>query len=238
MLDRMVFTAMAGAQNAVDQLAVTTNNLSNATTPGFREQLNAFRAVPVQGDGAKTRISSVQSTPGFSSVGGRLEQTGNPFDVALEGDGWFSVKRKDGSLAYTRQGKLTVDARGALSTGGAALQGDNGNLLMPAGTVPEIGGDGVVYARREGVRRRGVARVDAGALDRGPDGFYQANRQLAVADAKSVRVRQGASESSNVSVSEAMVQMISQQRMFDLSMQFIKAADQNARGAETLITGR
>ena len=80
--------------------------------------------------------------------------------------------------------------------------------------------------------------ADPGALDRGPDGFYQANRQLAVADAKSVRVRQGASESSNVSVSEAMVQMISQQRMFDLSMQFIKAADQNARGAETLITGR
>ena len=244
MLDRMVFTAMAGAQNAVDQLAVTTNNLSNATTPGFREQLNAFRAVPVQGDGAKTRISSVQSTPGFSSVGGRLEQTGNPFDVALEGDGWFSVKRKDGSLAYTRQGKLTVDARGALSTGGAALQGDNGNLLMPAGTVPEIGGDGVVYARREGeasgtrVGRLRISRADPGALDRGPDGFYQANRQLAVADAKSVRVRQGASESSNVSVSDAMVQMISQQRMFDLSMQFIKAADQNARGAQTLITGR
>ena len=87
MIDRMVFTAMAGARNAVDQLAVTTNNLSNAATPGFREQLAAFRAVQVRGDGAATRISSVDSTPGFSSVSGRIEQTGNPFDLALEGDG-------------------------------------------------------------------------------------------------------------------------------------------------------
>jgi flagellar basal-body rod protein FlgF len=243
MIDRMVFTAMAGARNAIDQLAVTTNNLANAGTPGFREQLAVFRAVPVSGDGASTRVSSVDTTPGFSSIGGRIEQTGNPFDLALEGDGWFSVKRRDGSAGYTRAGRLSVDGDGVLRTAnGAALQGENGDLRLPPGSVPEIGGDGVVYARREGevtatrIGQLRIVRADPGALDRGHDGLYEAIRTPALADPASVRVRQGATESSNVSASDAMVQMISQTRLFDLSMQFVKNADQNARSANQLIS--
>ncbi len=243
MIDRMIFTAMVGARNAVDQLAVTASNMANAATPGFREQLAAFRAVPVLGEGAPTRVSSVDSTPGFSSVGGRIEQTGNPFDLALEGDGWFTVKRADGSLGYTRAGRLSVDSGGVLRVaGGAALQGDNGELRLPAGSVPEVGGDGAVFARREGevtgtlVGRLRIVRADPGTLDRGPDGLYQATTALPLAGSTAVRVRQGASESSNVSVSDAMVQMISQTRMFELSMQMVRNADQNARSANQLIT--
>ena len=245
MIDRMVFTAMAGARNAVDQLAVTTNNLANASTPGFREQLPVFRAVPVVGDGSLTRTSAVQTTPGFSSVGGRMEQTGNPLDLALEGDAWFRVRRADGSDAYTRAGRLTVDETGVLRTAaGAALQGVDGDLVMPQGTLLEVGGDGAVYARREGgvtgtrVGQLQLMRADPGALDRGPDGLYESRKPLAPADAGSVRVRQGVSESSNVSVSEAMVQMIAQARLFDLSMQLVRNADQNARSANQLIAGR
>jgi flagellar basal-body rod protein FlgF len=243
MIDRMVFTAMAGARNAVDQLAVTTNNLAHAATPGFREQLAAFLAVPVLGDGARTRVSSVDTTPGFSSVGGRIEQTGNPMDLALEGDGWFSVQRADGSTAYTRTGRMVLDNQGVLRTaGGAALQGENGNLRLPAGTLPEVGGDGVVYARREGevtgtrVGRLRIVRADPGALDRGVDGLYESRRPPALADSAAVRVRQGASEGSNVSASDAMVRMIAQTRLFDLSMQLVKSADQNARTANQLIS--
>jgi flagellar basal-body rod protein FlgF len=244
MIDRMVFTAMAGARNAVDQLAATTNNLANAATPGFREQLTAFRAVPVLGDGSSTRISAVQTTPGFSSAGGRMEQTGNPLDLALEGDAWFSVRRTDGSPAYTRAGRLTVDEAGVLRTGGAALQGLAGDLVLPSGSLLEVGGDGAVYARTEGsatgtlVGQLQLVRADPGALDRGPDGLYQSRNPLPPADVRSVRVRQGVSESSNVSVSEAMVQMISQARLFDLSMQLVRNADQNARSANQLIAGR
>jgi flagellar basal-body rod protein FlgF len=242
MIDRMIFTAMVGARNAVDQLAVTANNMANAATPGFREQLAAFRAVPVVGDGARTRVSAVDSTPGFSSVGGRIEQTGSPLDLALEGDGWFSVKRPDGSLGYTRAGRLSLDGDGVLRVAsGAALQGDNGDLRLPAGSVPEVGGDGSVYARREGevtgtlVGRLRIVRADPGVLDRGPDGLYQSTSALPLAGAGVVRVRQGATESSNVNVSDAMVRMISQSRMFDLSMQLVRNADQNARSATQLI---
>jgi flagellar basal-body rod protein FlgF len=242
MIDRLVFTAVAGARNAVDQLAITTNNLANATTPGFREQLSAYRAVPVVGGGAATRISSVDTTPGFSSVGGRLESSGNPMDLALEGDGWFTVRRLDGSAAYTRAGRLTVDERGVLRTaGGAALQSDQGNLVLAAGSTLEVGGDGVAFARNQdgtvGARlgRLRVSRADPGQLDRGPDGLYQSARPLPLAEEGSVRVRQGAVESSNVSVADAMVQMVSQSRLFELSMQLVKSADQNARAANQLI---
>ena len=243
MIDRMVFTAMAGARNAVDQLAVTTNNLANAGTPGFREQLAAFRAVPVRGDGAPTRVSSVDSTPGFSSVGGRVEQTGNPLDLALEGDGWFSVKRRDGSAGYTRAGRLALDATGVLRTaGGAALQGESGDVQLPPGSLPVVGGDGVVYARREGettgtrIAQLRIVRADPGALDRGFDGLYESRTQPALADPTAVRVRQGAAEASNVSVSDAMVQLIAQSRLFELSMQLVKNSDQNARSANQLIS--
>jgi len=244
MIDRMVFTAMAGARNAVDQLALTTNNLANAGTPGFREQLASFRAVPVRGDGAGTRVTVVDAGPGFSSLGGRIEQTGNPFDLALEGDGWFTVRRRDGSTAYTRAGRLSVDEQGVLRTAaGAALQGDVGDLRMPPGSVPEVGGDGVVYARRDGetsgtrIGQLRIVRADPGALDRGFDGLMESRGRPALADAAAVRVRQGAAETSNVSVSDAMVQMISQSRLFDLSMQLVRNGDQNARSANQLIAG-
>jgi len=97
MIDRMVCTAMAGARNAVDHLAVTTNNLAHAATPGFREQLAAFRSVPVLGDGARTRLCSVHRTPGSSSVGGRVAPYGNPTHLPLEVDGGFLVQPVPGS---------------------------------------------------------------------------------------------------------------------------------------------
>lgn len=242
MIDRMVFTAAAAARNATTQLAVTTNNLANAGTPGFREQLSAFRAVPVLGDGARTRVSSVDTTPGYASAPGRMEPTGNPYDLALEGDGWFTVRRGDGSLAHTRAGRFVVDGSGVLRMGGGAVvQGEDGELRLPPGTVPEVGGDGMVYARIEGqasgvpVGRLRLVRGDPGALDRGADGLYEARTRLPPVAEGQVRVRQGMAEMSNVSVADAMVQMISQTRLFELSMQFVRNADQNAQRANQLI---
>ena len=112
---------------------------------------------------------------------------------------------------------------------------------MPQGAAPEVGGDGVVYSRREGevtgtrVGQLRIVRADPGVLDRGFDGLYETRDKLPLVDAAVVRVRQGSTESSNVSVSDAMVQMISQSRLFDLSMQLVKNADQNARSANQLI---
>jgi len=88
-MDRLVFAAMTGARSALGQMAVTANNLANASTPGFREQIAAFRAVPMGGDGANTRAFALDTTPGSNFQAGPFESTGNPFDVAIQGDGFF-----------------------------------------------------------------------------------------------------------------------------------------------------
>jgi flagellar basal-body rod protein FlgF len=97
-MDRLIYTAMTGASQALEQQAVVANNLANVSTTGFRAQLAAFRAVPLAfGDGTTinddtTRTFVLSSTPGADFVPGPIEQTGNPLDVAIEGAGWLSVQ--------------------------------------------------------------------------------------------------------------------------------------------------
>src|SRR5439155_12432463 len=96
-MDRLIYTAMTGAKHILEQQATTSHNLANATTTGFRAQLDSFRAVPVQSDGLPTRVFVVDSTVGADFRGGPIQQTGRALDVAVQGDGWIAVERADGS---------------------------------------------------------------------------------------------------------------------------------------------
>src|ERR1700712_3499894 len=103
-MDRLIYTAMTGATQALEQQSVTANNLANASTTGFRAQLSAFRAVPMNfengvGEDPTTRAFVLSSTPSADYTPGPIEQTGNPLDVAVQGSGWLSVQAPDGSEA-------------------------------------------------------------------------------------------------------------------------------------------
>ncbi|NBP40408.1 MAG: flagellar hook-basal body complex protein, partial [Betaproteobacteria bacterium] len=106
-MDRLVFAAMTGARAAVNQLAITANNLANAATPGFREQIAAFRAVPMGGDGANTRAFTLDTTPGSNFTIGAIESTNNPMDVAISDGAFLVLRRQDGREALTRAGRLS-----------------------------------------------------------------------------------------------------------------------------------
>jgi flagellar basal-body rod protein FlgF len=93
MIDRFAFTAMTGAKHAIGQLATTTHNMANLQTPGFREILSMFRAVPVDGSSADSRAFVVDSTPGADWTPGSVTPTGNPLDVAIQNQGLFTVRR-------------------------------------------------------------------------------------------------------------------------------------------------
>ena len=69
-MDRMIYLAMAGAKATMQRQDVVAHNLANASTPGFRAELAAFRAVPVRGDGASTRVYALESTPGYKPEAG------------------------------------------------------------------------------------------------------------------------------------------------------------------------
>ncbi|HNK18372.1 MAG TPA: flagellar hook-basal body complex protein, partial [Piscinibacter sp.] len=147
-MDRLVYLSMAGAKANMQRQDVLANNLANAATPGFRAELSAFRAVPVQGSGASTRVYALESTPGHDMSPGVVSTTGRPLDVAMRGNAWLAVQALDGTEAYTRAGSLEVSADGTLLThGGLQVMGDGGPIQLPANSEPSIAPDGTVSAR-------------------------------------------------------------------------------------------
>ena len=91
-MDRMVYVAMSGAKQAMEQQASVANNMANVSTPGFRAQVNAFRAVPVVGEEAQTRAFVAATTPGADFSHGPITETGRDLDVAVKGDGWLVIQ--------------------------------------------------------------------------------------------------------------------------------------------------
>ncbi|WP_324780760.1 flagellar basal-body rod protein FlgF [Thiobacillus sedimenti] len=243
-MDRLIYTAMTGAKHALEQQATTTHNLANATTTGFRAQIDQFRAVPVQGAILPTRAFVVDSTTGSDFRAGSIQQTGRALDVAVQGEGWIVVQAADGSEAYTRNGSLKLDENGVLQThDGLNVLGDGGPLSIPPGRNVAIGKDGTISLVPDGSTATGLTSVGrlklvnppAADLVRGDDGLFRLkDGQAAEADPK-VSVVGGALESSNVNVVEAMVNMISLARQFDMNMKLLQQAENNDSKAGQLL---
>ena len=113
-MDRMIYLSMSGAKATMQRQETLANNLANVSTVGFRAELAAFRAVPVQGSGASTRVYALESTPGYDPTPGQVAATGRNLDVAMKGSAWLAVQGLDGTEAYTRGGSLQTDAEGNL----------------------------------------------------------------------------------------------------------------------------
>ena len=242
-MDRMVFAAMTGARSAVGQLAVTANNLANAATPGFKEQVAAFRAVPMGGDGANTRAFVLDTTPGSYFSAGRLEATGAPLDVAIQDQGFLVVQRPDGTEGLTRNGRLTVDSQGIIrGVLGYTLLGETGPITLPPNSLPNIASDGTVSiidavsGQPQVIGKLRLVNPPAKELTRSDDGLFSVRRDENTTFDRSVRVAQGFLEGSNVNVASAMISMVSQQRLFDMNMKTIQNADLNARSANGIMS--
>lgn len=243
MLDRFVYTAMTGAKHAMGQLGNTTHNLANAQTPGFREMLSTFRAVPVQGASADSRAFVVDSTPGSNFAPGPLTSTGNPLDVAIKDKGFFAVIRGDGSEAYTRAGQLTLDDEGFLrSASGTRVVGVDGDIWVePGSTDLQIGPTGLIQAVLPGdsqssaIGQLKLVNPPPHTLTRDGDGLF-VTREGVLPHSDDVVVQSHAMEMSNVNVASAMVEMIQQNRLFDLNIRMVQVAEQNAKSAGSLLS--
>jgi flagellar basal-body rod protein FlgF len=243
MIDRFAFTAMTGAKHAMGQLATTTHNMANLQTPGFREMLSMFRAVPVDGSSADSRAFVVDSTPGADWTPGSVTPTGNPLDVAIQNQGLFAVRRADGQEAYTRAGKFHLDAQGYLvnSAGLLVLDDVGTEIQVPQGSQDiQIQTNGMVRVTLPGqlldtpLARLKLVNPLPHSLERLPDGLFSSSEVLTASD--DVRVLQGSIEGSNVNAAQAMVQMIAQNRLFDLNIRLVQAAEQNSKTAGTLMS--
>lgn len=158
-MDHAIYTAMGAASQTLNQQAVTASNLANASTPGFRAQLNALRAVPVEGLSLPTRTLVTASTPGADMTPGKMDYTSRPLDVALQQDGWLAVQTADGSEGYTRNGSIQVDPTGQLTIQGHPVIGEAGPIAVPEGAEITIAADGTISALNPGDPANTVAPV-------------------------------------------------------------------------------
>jgi flagellar basal-body rod protein FlgF len=244
-MDRLVYTAMTGARHLLDQQATTANNLANATTTGFRAQLDSFRAVPVVSGGLPTRAFVVDNTVGSDFRQGALQTTGRPLDVAVRGDGWLAVQSADGSEAYTRNGSLKVSENGLLQTAnGLTLQGENGPIAIPPDTEIAIASDGTVSGINTQQAKPGPSNIlgriklvnpDTKGLVRGEDGLFRNQSGLPADPDVNVRLADGVLEGSNVNPIDSMVNMIQLARSFDTQMSLLKNAENNAAKATQIL---
>jgi flagellar basal-body rod protein FlgF len=243
-MDRLVYTAASGAKHILEQQATAAHNLANVNTTGFRAQLDAFRAVPVQGDGLPTRTFVVSSTVGSDFSSGAMQMTGRDLDVAVKGKGWVAVTMPDGSEAYTRHGSLQIDASGVLQTHqGFPVAGDGGAITIPPEVNVSIAADGTVSSIAATTKpgtatplgRLKLVNPPEADLVRGDDGLFRLKSgQPADAD-PAVVVVGGALEGSNVNAVDSMVAMIALARSFDTQMSLLKNAENNAAKATQLL---
>ncbi|MDB5999940.1 MAG: flgF [Rhizobacter sp.] len=239
-MDRMIYLSMSGAKATMQRQDTLANNLANASTVGFRAELQAFRSVPIEGDGASTRVFSLETTPGYDSSQGPLQQTGKNLDVAMKGDAWLAVQALDGTEAYTRAGSMEVNADGTLVTpGGLQVLGDGGPITIPQDADIAIAADGTISARDTAGKTTPVGKLKMVTpetnLIRGDDTLFRAADNAPLDADPAARLQSGALEGSNVSAVQTMVSMISAARQFETQMKLMQTAEADDKAAGQLL---
>lgn len=243
-MDRIIYTSMTGANAAMQRQAVLAHNLANASTTGFRAEMANFRAVPMQGSGATTRVFALEATSGHRTSAGPAQTTGRALDAMVVGNAWFAVQGLDGSEAYTRAGDFQLTAQGQLVTGtGLPVLSDGGAPIdIPQGADVTLGGDGTITAQVSGQPPQTVGRLKLVTptaetpLQRGDDGLFRGAGGEALPADNGAQLRSGMLEGSNVNPVECMVGMIAAARQFEQQMKLLQTAESDDKSAGRLLS--
>ena len=252
-MEPALWAAKTGLDAQQTQMTVTANNLANVNTSGFKKSRAVFDDLLYQNLGQVGAATSqnTQSPSGLqlgtgvrvvatekSYIQGNLDNTGNSFDLAVQGRGFFQVLRPDGTLAYTRDGSFQVNAQGQLVN-------SSGYPVQPAISIPTgaqsvtISSDGVVSVQVAGQS----TPTQVGTLQLAdfinPAGLQDIGGNLAMESAASGAAQtgtpglsglgtivQGSLESSNVNVVEELVNMIETQRAYEMNSKAVETTDQ------------
>lgn len=242
-MDRLIYTAMTGANAAANRQAVLSNNLANVSTNGFRAELSAYRAVPLRGDGATTRVFAMEATSGHSEAAGASLRTGRDLDAMPQGRSWFAVQGLDGTEAYTRNGSFEISPQGTLVTAtGLTVLSDGGTpVTVPADSVISLGFDGSISAKTGNQPSTTVGKLKLATptaedpLKRGEDGLFRARSGDPLPNDANAKMLIGVLEGSNVSPVETMIGMIQTARQFEVQMRLVQTAESNDRSAGKLL---
>lgn len=234
-MDRVLFVVANGGKQLMHAQTLNAHNLANANTVGFQQDLANFRSQMIGGSGVGSRAFSTAEDGGVSFDKGEMQRTGRSLDVAVNGDGWLAVQAPDGSEAYTRAGNLKVNINGQLVTGSNhPVLGDSGPIVVPEYEKIDIGIDGTITVRPIGQQANSLAQVgriklvspEHENIVKGGDGLLRTKDGAAAEPATDVTLVSGTLESSNVNTVEAMVNMISLARQFEVQVKIMQTAEQ------------
>ena len=249
---RALYTAASGMSAQQANLDTVANNLANSATAGFRRRRLQFEDMiyqnmitPGSPESQQTTAAGLQIGLGTRSAAtevimtqGDFNQTGNPYDLAIQGQGFFQVSRPDGTLAYTRSGNFHLNSQGQVVT-------SEGDTLLPAITIPSnatnvtISQYGVVSGTIPGQNTQQQFGTIQIATFANPGGLSSVGGNLFEQTQSSGNVitdtpggttgvgtlQQNYLENSNVDVVSEFVQMILAQRAYESNSKVIHVAD-------------
>ncbi len=238
-MDRLAFTSAVAINEQRTARQMSTNELANASTPGFKRSFEAaMRGVKAQGAGFESRSQPQSFTTDYINLKpGTPMSTGRDLDVSLNSTAVMGVTAPDGQLAFTRRGDLRVNARGALENGsGHLVRGQGGaGITLPPGLTITINSDGAIYGvdpAQPGAARPvlvgNLLMRDAGQtpLERREDGLFQVSGKPGGTDIPAGTALPSLTprslEGSNVNPLEVMVKLMDQSRSFEQQVNMIK----------------
>jgi len=228
-----VNTAVSAAVKKLSQHDYVTHNLANANTPGYKAERLIFVRRPETDSMAEDSFSHdpvvlIDHSPGT------LQKSGNPLDVAIQGEGYFVIETKDGER-YTRNGSFTLNQNGELITmSGNAVLGEGGRITI-SGKKIEISNAGAVNVDGSEVGKLKIVDFKKrDALVKRGAGLFEASAKAEQAALENPEVRSGYLETSNVQAVKEMIEMIDIQRSFEAYLKIMQTMSEQDR----LATGR
>lgn len=224
-MDSGYYAAMTGLEARTQALDTAAANLANTQTPGYRAEREYFRSVLLGPDSAGSQLGETVNNYGLlggdrlSMTQGALQQTGNPLDLAIEGQGFFEIQTAKG-LRFTRDGAFHRARTGQLMTeaGEPVLSTTGQPIGVPPGLV-SVGADGVLSVDGGAVATVGVFTFPSGAeLTAEGANRYIAPKGVTPAIARDASIHQGAIESANEDVVQGTLDLVMMQRQAEMMM--------------------
>jgi len=243
-MDRLVNTALTAMRGAMARQASIANNLANANTIGFRAEVANAETRWIKGDTFDTRAQASEQVIAADMAQGAVTETGNPLDLALNGDALLAVQATDGGEAYTRRGDLKVSDSGLLTTGdGLPVLGEGGPVILPQMDSVSIAKDGSIWGVPQGGDPANPQQVDklklvnaaGSSIAKGNDGLFREVNDGALPSDPLATVTSGSLEGSNVNSTQALIDMIEASRAWETQVKMIDTAKQMDDGGASLM---
>lgn len=227
-----IYISASGMIPRIKKQELTANNIANASTAGFKKDMLFTRELskaekklhPQRSDWQRLMVDEIHT----NFAPGVFDRTGNPLDLAIDGDGFFTLELSDGTLALTRAGAFTVNSEGFLTfPGGALLLGEGGPIEVGSGKVV-VGNSGIVEVNGANVGRIvPVTVADIEQLDKIGSALFLVPDNVELRPVQKSTIQQGFLETSNVDIVREMIEMIISFRNYEADARAVQIQDES-----------